>query len=145
MRFIEYEAEHLLWVMDVAGSVLNEQAGIDLMELARKSKTKGPCLTLVNEKNETIACGGLAMMFKGSAEIWVRLSKKAGPHAVKALREQMYRWIEGHRLVRLQATGPVAWEKLPPFLEWLGMQREGVLRKYGPHGEDYLMYSWVRP
>ena len=142
MRLINFEPEHLLWVMDVSKNVPREQD--DLEALAERAKTKGPCLTLIGEDGQTLACGGLSMMFKHSAEMWVRLSNKAGPHAVREIKCQVYRWIETLHLDRLQATGPVSWEALPRWWTWLGLHKEAVLEKYGPYGEDYFMYAWVR-
>ena len=143
LHFVTFETDHMLWLQDVGAGAVSKLPGMDLQQLAEKAKTQGPCLTLM-EGEEAIACGGIVMLLAATAEIWLRLSRKAGPHAVRELRAQMYRWIESLRLNRLQASGPTTWKELPRFLEWLGMQSEGILRKYGPNGEDYFMYSWVR-
>jgi hypothetical protein len=142
MRFIQFEPEHFLWVMDVDQNVPEKIE--ELKTLGQKAISQGPCLTLLGYNDEAIACGGMRMLFEHSAEIWLRLSRKAGPNAVREIKAQMYRWIEDHHLVRLQASGPTTWTNLPRWWEWLGMQREGILRNYGPHGEDYFLYSWVR-
>ena len=142
MRIINFEPEHFLWVMDVDRNVPEKTA--DLKALGQKALTQGPCLTLLGCNDEAIACAGMRMLFDHSAEVWLRLSKKAGPHSVRIIKVQMYRWIEQYNLVRLQASGPTTWTDLPRWWEWLGMQKEGILRKYGPHGEDYFIYSWVR-
>ena len=145
MRFIPFEPEHLFWVSDIHGNVSDEQRGVDLLKLGSVCKAKGPCLTLMDEQ-QAIACGGIAFLFPQTAEIWVRLSLKGrGPHAVMELKKQMYRWIEEHHLDRLQATAQARWKQDCDFLEWLGMEREGVMRKFGPNGLDQVMYAWVRP
>jgi hypothetical protein len=133
----------MLWIRDVNRNTLDELPGMSLEQMAKAAMGKGPCLTLL-DGGEAIACGGVVTMFSTSGEIWLRLSKKAGPHAVRELKTQMYRWISELKLNRLQATGPAAWKELPRFLEWLGMQREGILRRFGPNGDDYFIYSWVR-
>jgi hypothetical protein len=143
MHFIPFQPEHFLWIMDVDEHSIEVQGGMDLLALAKLAQQKGPCFTLVRDA-ECVACGGLSFMFKQSAEIWLRMSKRVGAHVAKEVREEMYRLIEKHDLVRLQASGPVSWKQLPRWWEWLGMHREGILKRYGPHGEDYFMYAWVR-
>ena len=94
---------------------------------------------------EAIACGGLVFLFPETAEIWLRLSMQGrGPHAVRELKAQMFRWIEEYHLDRVQATAQLGWQEDQGFLEWLGMNREGVMRKYGPGGLDQVRYAWVR-
>ena len=92
MKFIPFEPFHMMWVSDVHQDVLNEQQGMELVKIGRK-QVRGPCLTLMNDK-EAIACGGLMLMWPGTAEIWVRLSLgKCGPAAATKMKKQTYRWI----------------------------------------------------
>lgn len=143
MRFIPFEPEHLLSIVDVSENVRREQDGIDLLELGRKHKEDGPCLTLL-EGDEAMACGGITFIFERSASIWVRVSKRAGPHVHKELKDQFYRWVETHKLDRMQAVARGDWEADQKYFEWMGMTREGVMRKYGPNGADQVLYAWVR-
>ena len=142
MHFVPFEPEHMLFVMDVNEHVMSEQEGLDLLELGKKSKEAGPCLTLID--GEAIACGGIRIICEGSGSIWLRVSKRAGPHVHKELKAQMHRWIEQHHLDRLQALAPGQWGQDHKYLEWMGMKREGVMRKYGPHGQDQVLYAWAR-
>jgi hypothetical protein len=145
MRFIDFLPVHMLWISDVHQNVLNEQQGMELVKIGEKSKSRGPCLTLMNDK-EAIACGGLMLMWPGTAEIWVRLSLgKCGPAAARELKKQTYRWIEEHHLNRLQATAPAEWVQDCKFIEWLGMKAESTMKKYGPNGVDQIRFAWVRP
>ena len=146
MKFIEFLPEHMLWVKDVHENVSDEQRGMDLAKLGERCKAKGPCLTLLNDKGEAIACGGFSFIFKETAEIWLRLSLSGWePDAIVGIRDQMYRWLEEYHLDRLQATAQARWKQDCDFLEWLGMQPEGLMRKFGPHGLDQIRYAWVRP
>jgi hypothetical protein len=143
LHFIEFLPEHLLFIMDVNENVMKEQQGLDLLEIGRKSKEGGPCLTLM-EGDVAMACGGIQFIFEKSASVWIRLSSKAGPNVHKELRAQMHRWIEQHQLDRMQAVARADWESDQKYFEWMGMKREGVMRKYGPHGADQVLYAWVR-
>jgi len=143
LYFIPFEPCHFGLVQDVDENARKEAEGVDLLANAEKLKKAGPTRTLMDGQ-EAIACCGLLMISKTVAEVWVRMSKKVGPRAAKMLRDLMYDQIEEHHLLRAQAIGPVSWVKLPAWWSWIGMQCEGVLRKYGPNGEDYFMYSWVK-
>lgn len=91
MHFVNFEAGHMLWIRDIHEKVLNEQRGFDLVKLGESCSKKGPCLTLMNDR-EAIACGGLVFLFPETAEIWLRLSMQGrGPHAVRELKAQMFR------------------------------------------------------
>lgn len=140
-HFIPFSPEHLLFIMDVNENVKDEQTGMDLLTIGKASKEQGPCLTLMN--GCAVACGGLHFIFKETASIWVRVSRRAGPHAHYELRGQLYRWIDEYHLDRLQAVAQERWG-LDKYFTWLGMEKEGVLRKYGPHGIDQTMYAWIR-
>ena len=144
LHIVNFEPEHLLFIQDVSAFVTEEQKGLDLLELGKESKRNGPCLTLVDK--EVIACGGIWTVWPETAEIWLRLSEShVGHEAAAELREQMFRWIEEGHFNRMQAHSQTRWEKNCKFLSWLGMQREGTLRKFGPHGLDQEIYAWVRP
>lgn len=124
MRFVEFLPKHLAFLRPV-----EEEKGFDSDAMGRKLMDSGPCLTLV-DGDTILACGGLVLVDEGIAEIWVRMSQKCGPHAVRELKVQMYRWIEEYKLERLQATSPIDWEANVRFLKWLGMREERTLVRF---------------
>jgi len=92
---------------------------------------------------KVVACGGFVIKYPGFAEAWLFLSRCAGSTVVE-VRRQMDQWFEEYRLVRLQAVTLASWAKGERFLEWLGMDFEGVLRKSSVDGKDQCMYARVR-
>lgn len=51
---------------------------------------------------------------------------------------------EQNNFVRVQATTHRQFERGRRFLEWLGFEREGVLRNYGPDGSDHIIYARIK-
>ena len=139
MTFVPFDPHDLLAVVDPKEGA---EKTCDLIGLGEECKRLGPCLTLMDGE-KMIACGGIVLRNEISGELWLRLSSQAGPHAVKAIKAQVDRWIAEFHLQRVQATGPVSWEILPRWWEFMGMHREGLMEKYGPHGEDCYMYARI--
>jgi RimJ/RimL family protein N-acetyltransferase len=45
---------------------------------------------------------------------------------------------------RVQGAVSVNWEEAARFAHYMGFEEEGVMRKYGPDGSDYIRVAWVR-
>lgn len=143
MNFREFKPCDMLAITDVDAHVRAEGEE-DVLNWGELHAQHGPCLTLTSKQN-TIACGGIFISWPGTAWIWLRLSQsRCGPEAARMLKQQMYQWIAEHHLNRLQATAQAGWAKDQRFLEWLGMKREVLMRKYGPNDLDAFLYAWVR-
>ena len=143
MHFVTFHPDHLLWIADMVDERATRE-GFDMVEVAKVASSRGPCLTLM-DKEGIIACTGFVMFCKGYAEVWLRLSKsRAGAHAARELKREMWENVEKYHLHRLQATGPTYWEQLPRWWEWLGLKREGIMEKWGPFAIDHFLYAWVR-
>jgi hypothetical protein len=105
----------------------------------------GPAVTFMVD-GKVAACGGYAMPWEGTAEMWVAISQefKHCPAVVVGIKRQMLEWIDDKNLTRVQATVKSDWSVGRRFLEWLGMDYEGTLRKLGPNGIDQCVYARVR-
>ena len=108
---------------------------------------------LIHEKHEPnmtfwvdgnpVAAGGLAIPFPGVAEAWIYLPKGSITAGVLlAIRHQLDEWIKEYELHRVQALTEYLWKASRRFLESLGMEYEGRLRKYIA-GIDFALYSRV--
>lgn len=142
LYFIPFEPCHFGLVQDVDENARKEAEGVDLLANGERLAKAGPTRTLM-DGGEAIACCGFRVISKTVAEVWLRMSRKVGHHGYWMLRDLMYQAIKEYGFRRVQALGLVSWP-LPAWWSWIGMQCEGVLRRYGPNGEDYFMYSWVR-
>ena len=48
---------------------------------------------------------------------------------------------EEHKLFRIQASVSVLDLTANRYAQWLGFQKEGIMKKYGPDGTDYVRYA----
>jgi len=50
---------------------------------------------------------------------------------------------ETHELSRIQASVCASDVRANRYAQWLGFEKEGIMRKYGPDGTDYIRYARV--
>jgi hypothetical protein len=141
---IAFQPEHLL-SLPVGAEVALYRQTAPLRLWAEMHRRAGPCVSIVAD-GEVMACGGIGLAWPGVAEAWMTLSPEGAqkPHVLLEIRKQVREWIETYHLWRLQASAMCAWPKAARFLEWLGMQKEGVLRRMAPDGADMVLYAWVK-
>ena len=90
--------------------------------------------------------GGVYMLREGFGEAWLLCSGLVYIYPLTVYRvasRLLNKIIEECNLYRVQATPRTNWSTGYRFVEKLGFQREGVLRKYGLHQEDCYMYGRV--
>lgn len=90
--------------------------------------------------------GGILMLREGFGEAWLLCSVLVYIYPLTVYRVAsriLNKIIEECNLYRVQATPRTNWPTGYRFVEKLGFQREGVLRKYGLHQEDCYMYGRI--
>jgi hypothetical protein len=95
------------------------------------------------EGGKVFACGGVIQLWEGMGEAWFALADEMDLPVFticKAIKEYLDGLI-GAPYKRLQATVKCSDEKAIRFIEWLGFEREGLLRSYGVDGDDYYIYA----
>lgn len=103
----------------------------------------GPAVT-AELGGEIMFCVGINERWAGVGEVWFVLSPKAAKHpgvfwALRTLIDQAHE--KGYH--RLQAAVDYRWWDSVRFAEWLGFKREGIMRKFGSDGRNYLLYARV--
>jgi hypothetical protein len=102
--------------------------------------------TLSTEHEHVLGCAGLRLIWDGVWEGWFQ---GAAPHIAHRYRFMVVRFVkrylnrmlnECHRIQAVVCSDDMVARR---FVLFLGFEREGVLRKYGPDGRDYIMYSKV--
>lgn len=91
---------------------------------------------------EPIACAGILPGLFGMGEMWAFLSERAGPHML-ALTRAGERLIALYPFRRLETDVPVNFSPGCRWLELLGFEWEGPMRKYGLDGSDHYRYARV--
>ncbi len=121
-------------------------SGQDWETAAKGWKDGGPAFTLVID-GELVGCGGVVLMPWQCGEAWTLFSTLFFKHyrtAYKVIKENLERVIKERKLKRVQSLVNPEHEGACRFIEHLGFQCEGLLRKVGPNGEDLLIFSRVQ-
>jgi len=142
IRIVKFKPDHLdsLIPRDF------ERDHYGLIERFNNLYLEGPAYS-VFDGEVCVFCGGVRIIWPGAGEAWLICSNDLG-HYVRELcliTPRYLKWIiEDHDLRRVQAVVQSDWTQAVRFLEKLGFDMEGVMRKYGPNGEDYIMYARVK-
>jgi RimJ/RimL family protein N-acetyltransferase len=103
-----------------------------------------PCAWSYVSDEEILGCGGIVKTgMNHMAEAWCIFGKdfrKVARIAIKRIR----RAVQECEYERVQAFTEVEFKDAQRFLEWLGFQEEGVLRKSGVFHQDVIMYSIIK-
>lgn len=148
-KIIPFEPEH---AYEIVGRNLREHdieisRYPDWKDHVRGWKENGPAYSLVIN-GEVIGCAGVVMLGKGRGEAWTLLSSffyRYKKTAYRAICEGLRKIIEEKELWRVQALVRPDFETGEHFIKHLGFEREGLLRGYGPNGEDLIMFARLRP
>lgn len=139
MIVVPYEPAHVI------GMQLQKRQAFALSYLSlgylSELKRLGPSATALVD-GHVIACGGIAVQSFGQGTLWAFVAQEAGPHMVR-LDRCIRRLIAIPKLRRIEATTEEGFVQGCRWLELLGFQYEGPLRRYGPAGEDHVRYARV--
>lgn len=107
----------------------------------------GPSWTAWGADERVIACAGLTPIWEGVMEGWCILrdditnrEKMAFGRSVKEILHPALNAYQSHRF---QATVRIDNTLGHRFVEWLGMEFEGIMKQYGPDKADYCRYAWT--
>ena len=125
---------------------LKAMADDHIRELAQARENNGQCITGV-VKDKIIGCGGIDLMWEGVGEVWVLLAYDIGIYSMAAyevIRDGLKKLIEDNNLRRVQAWGKVGFDASHTLFRHLNFKPEGIARKYGYDGSDYILYGLVK-
>lgn len=105
-----------------------------------QTNLNGPAFTGYDpETRDVVFCCGVQKIFNHSGEAWVVLQDKSYIGSFRKVKEILF-FLLGI-FSRIQAVVDKNTPESIRFVEHLGFEREGELRRYGPHGEDMIMYA----
>ena len=91
-----------------------------------------------------IVSGGIVPMWEGVAEGWVLSSKHIFDYKIKAaslIKKRMDYLCVNNKIIRLQTAVKEEFLTGVRFAQWLGLEKEGLMRKWGFDGSDQYMYA----
>ena len=106
---------------------------------------KGNAYTLfVNDK--PIVAGGIFIVWQGVAEGWVIANRNIYDVkflAAKEIKKRTDLLCKKNKINRLQTSVKAEFKTGIRFANWLGLETEGLMKKYGPDGSDYLRMAKI--
>lgn len=145
VKIVPYKADHAYQVLDknVKDFDLQLSKLKDWESWTKEWETAGPSYSLFVD-DKIIGCGGVILFGYNRGECWMLVSseiKKYKKTVFKAVKEHLDLIVKTNNLRRLQTVVVADYEDGKKFIERLGFKPEGLLKKYGPNGEDFLMYA----
>lgn len=141
MNVVDFKAEHIAWLLAQGGREWFGDAPFDDPEYARAIEATGNAWSLI-DGGRLIGCGGIAKEHDACGTAWTLLTPMSGPCMTRIHRFAM-KTLSRCPLRRVQAHVSPDFAQALHWIEMLGFQFEGRLRKYTPRGLDMLLYARV--
>ena len=96
--------------------------------------------------NQPIAAGGICYLWDGVAEGWVLATKDIYKYPIfcaKHIKKRTEMLIKNNNIKRLQTSVKADCEMAIRFAKWLGLNSEGLMKNYGPDGEDFIRFARI--
>ena len=143
IKVIPYTPAHL--------KILRLNQGYDPSVLENYGNMDGfLCETIVKDRRgdfEVLAVLSGALIMAGNFEVSALVGDNAKKYPLEFFRTVKSR-IENYEmkldLRRVQCTVRDGFPFLVKFIKMLGFEREGLMRKFGPEGDDYYLYARVK-
>ena len=99
---------------------------------------------MVNDK--PIFAAGMKMIWGQVAEGWVIATDQMWKHPIaisKAIKKDFARVAKEHNIKRVQSGIRKDFKEGIRFAEWLGLEREGLMKNWGFDGSDQYLYARI--
>ena len=96
--------------------------------------------------NTPVFSAGMKMVWGQVAEGWVIATNEMWKHPLataKAIKKDFARVAKEHNIQRVQTGIRKDFKQGIRFAEWLGLEREGLMKKWGLDGSDQYMYARI--
>ena len=105
----------------------------------------GLSFTLLADNN-IVLCGGVTPLWDGVAEGWVIASKRIYDHKIKsvsAIKKRLDLLCINNKIWRVQTSVKEDFKVGVRFAEWLGLEKEGLMKMYGPDKTNYIRMAKI--
>lgn len=141
MALTIFSREHLARMTPKAGDAAEIVSSAP--RLAERLEDMGAASILTPDGKTVLGVMGAVPTLPGVCEVFVLASEAQQHHPVtfaKSVRKELYTLKEKYRRIQAVSRDDDFHSR---WLSWLGFEREGVLKKYGLHGEDMVMWGLI--
>jgi hypothetical protein len=117
-----------------------------IFDIAAAEALKGQAISVISSNEEILAIIGYLGINDGAVELWALTSKLCSKYSLafhRTLKKHLEIFIKANNLRRVQMTVSQDYSEGIKWAKALGFEPEGILRKYGPDGSDYIMMGRV--
>lgn len=116
----------------------------DLLQpgVAESLANAGQSFTAI-EGNQVIAIAGIAPQWEGRAIAWALISEDAGKHFL-AIHRAVKGFLNQCDIRRIEAFVDADFEQGMKWMEMLGFENEGLMRKFSIIGNDCYLFARVK-
>lgn len=143
MIILPFKTEHL----DKLDIRLPGLVGMDIdraYDMIPKYRKVGPAFSVFSDDGLLIVIAGVGIMWEGVGHAWSVPGVYADDYKVsfyKAIKSYLDKVIKENDLHRVQCYVHVDYVISQKYVEHLGFEREGLLRKFGSDKADYYIYA----
>jgi hypothetical protein len=145
MDIIPFKSEHAKWILSQKLNAKELYLRPEHRKYALYLEQVGMSFTaLANSK--PIAAGGIFVLWDNVAEGWVMATHDVWQHRIsmaKHFKKKFDVLIETSKVKRIQTSVKADFELGHKFATWLGFEKEGLMKYYGPDGSDYVRYARI--
>lgn len=146
--WVEFEAAHARKIIESNGRDQEAWCDADFSDHWCKSMEGRIWAYTLMVDDIPVACVGLILQDWGKAEAWVLFSDSFKDHILtiyRIIKVGLKMAFSEKNLSRIQATIDTSYPETVRWIESLGFEYEGRLKKYGPPPQhsDFLMYARV--
>lgn len=141
VRAIPYKPGHLDCIE--AKEVFESEEAI-ATRIAQISPLPGVHIETILFGRIPVAIMGLNHMRDGVAEVWTVISERAKEHPMsfhRAVLGRLHAYEKKMKLVRMSMTVREDFEEGIRWAELLGFEREGLMKRFGPNGQNHFLYA----
>lgn len=116
----------------------------DLGRAAADAGRGGPAFTLTVDGAPAACAGVILFPYPGVGHAWAIIGEAGRAHGMaltRAVVRGLAQIIRTHQLRRVEAEVVADFERGRQWLEWMGFEEEGLMRRRGPNGIDMFRYA----
>lgn len=126
----------------------NIETNFHFPESSKAAMMKESCLSAYTAMQESrvFMIGGVYGLWDKVGEAWFMMSKYAYDMPISAAKYSsllLDHVQEENDLQRIQASVHADDKQAIRYVEWLGFENEGLMKKFGPDGSDYYRFARV--